>query len=198
LGIMDVGTAYPFLLALFAQLGAERAGLEAVANDIESFLVRRMVCRLSTRGYNRLFIDLIGALEGDAASIPDRVRAKLLGGGAEYDRWPDDEEFRQAWLTTPLYEVLTRPRLRLLLEALERRLRGKLAETEYVPKNLTVEHLMPQSWEAHWPLPHGEHTELAAANRRRLIHTIGNLTLLNNRLNPLVSNGPWGGEDGKR
>jgi hypothetical protein len=201
LGIMDVGTAYPFLLGLFAQLGSERSGVEAVSKDVESFLVRRMVCRLSTRGYNRLFIDLIGALEGDPMAIPERVRAKLLAGIAEYDRWPDDEEFRRAWLTMPLYEVLTRPRLRLLLEALERQLRSKLAETEYVPKNLTVEHVMPQSWEAHWPLPPSESMELAAATRRRLIHTIGNLTLLNNRLNPLISNGPWldgDGDGGKR
>jgi hypothetical protein len=156
-----------------------------------------LVRRLSTRGYNRLFIDLIGALEGDPAAIPERVRAKLLAGAAEYDRWPDDDEFRDAWLTTPLYEVLTRPRLRLLLEALERQLRSRLAETEYVPKNLTVEHVMPQSWEAHWPLPDGDPAELAAATRRRLLHTIGNLTLLNDRLNPLVSNGPWIAEDGE-
>jgi hypothetical protein len=60
---------------------------------------------------------------------------------------------------------------------------------------------MPQSWEPHWPLPEGEPAEVAATRRQRLIHTIGNLTLLNDSLNPMVSNGPWigkAGEDGKR
>ena len=30
-----------------------------------------------------------------------------------------------------------------------------------------------------------------AENRDQLIHTIGNLTLVNNRLNPSLSNAPW-------
>jgi hypothetical protein len=30
-----------------------------------------------------------------------------------------------------------------------------------------------------------------SARRRRLLHTIGNLTLLSEKLNPSVSNGPW-------
>jgi hypothetical protein len=39
---------------------------------------------------------------------------------------------------------------------------------------------------------------MSETDRDRLIHTIGNLTLLPRRLNSTVSNGPWSGEDGKR
>lgn len=199
---MDVGTSYPFLLELFNVLETEPAFLEATLVDLESFLVRRMVCRLSTRGYNILFIGLVGALAADPADIPTNVRSALLSGTAEVDRWPDDEEFMQGWVGNPLYENLTRPRLRMLLEALERALRGsKLAETDDVPRNLTVEHIMPRAWETHWPLPPDEAPEVAAVARRRAIHTIGNLTLLSERLNPSISNGPWHDADhqtGKR
>ena len=60
-----------------------------------------------------------------------------------------------------------------------------------------VEHLMPQKWQAHWPLPAGGPE--AEEARESLIHTLGNLTLLTAKLNPAISNGPWGDDKtGKR
>lgn len=191
LGTMDISTAYPFLLKLFDVVGDQHALLADVLVDLESFLVRRMVCRLSTRGYNRLFTDLVGALAATPEDISASVRAALLAGTAEFDRWPDEEEFGKAWCDNPLFENLTRPRLRLLLEAIEGGLRHDFAETQSVPRNMTVEHVMPQSWEAYWPLPEGENETEATVTRNGLLHTIGNLTLLNGKLNPAQSNKPW-------
>src|SRR4051794_25323613 len=101
-----------------------------------------MVCRLSTRGYNRLFLDLVSTLHSASGDVEGALRAKLLSARAEYDRWPDDTEFMSAWTKYPLYENLTRPRLRLLLEALESALRSEFAETSIVPRWLTVEHIL--------------------------------------------------------
>lgn len=186
---LDIGTIYPFLLRLFDLLGTEDEKLIAVISDVESFLMRRMVCRLSTRGYNRLFLDLTKSLDED--DIVVAAREELLSGTAEHDRWPSDDEFQKAWLNYPLYENITRPRLRLLLEALEMGLRNKFAETHDVPRNLTVEHVLPQSWEAHWPLPEGADQTEFTLERNLILHTIGNLTLLNDKLNPVQSNNPW-------
>ncbi|MDP2579985.1 DUF1524 domain-containing protein [Shimia thalassica] len=191
LKVMDIGTAYPFLLKLFDVMGARTDLLTEVLADIESFLVRRMVCRLSTRGYNRLFVDLVAEVDGTTDQIPQRVRGSLLSRTAEFDRWPSDDEFRKAWVNNPLYENLSRPRLRLILEAMEAALRGDFAETKDVPKYLTVEHVMPQTWQANWPLP-GEASEVEETlHRNQLIHTIGNLSLLNEKLNPAQSNKAW-------
>ena len=67
-----------------------------------------------------------------------------------------------------------------------------MAEQQNVPRDLTIEHVMPQSWQEHWPPPEGEaDMEAAAAERSRLVHSIGNLTLVNERLNPHLSNGSW-------
>lgn len=191
LKVMDIGTAYPFLLKLFDVLAVRVDLLAEVLSDIESFLIRRMVCRLSTRGYNRLFVDLIAEVDGAPDQIPRKVRDSLLGRTAEFDRWPSDEEFKKAWVNNPLYENLTRPRLRLILEAMESALRGDFAETMDVPKNLTVEHLMPQAWQANWPLPGKASEAEETLHRNELIHTIGNLSLLNEKLNPVQSNKAW-------
>lgn len=191
LSTMDIGTVYPFLLKLFDVLEGQVENLIATLEHVESFLVRRMVCRLSTRGYNRLFVDLALCLNGDSTQISESVRIALARGTAEFDRWPDDAEFAKAWAENPLYENLTRPRLRLILEALESAMRDKFSESKEVPRNLTVEHIMPQTWEEHWPLPNKESLLSEKTRRNTLIHTIGNLTLLNDKLNPVQSNKPW-------
>ena len=79
----------------------------------------------------------------------------------------------------------------MLLEALELNLDTDKTERMRFSKKLTIEHLLPQSWSSHWPLP-GEEDEKDERNRRNsLVHTLGNLTLLTKTLNPAVSNGSW-------
>lgn len=193
---MDYETVYPLLLVLFDRLGGEAERLKLAVLALDSYLVRRMVCRLNTRGYDRLFVEA-AALVNRAQDPLQALLERLRGGDAESDRWPDDGEFRKAWVEYPLYENLLRPRMRMLLEEMERASRTKFAESTWVPKNLTVEHIMPQTWQPFWPLP-GRESELAEAEaRNRLVHTIGNLTLLNEKLNPVQSNNAWVSDDGR-
>lgn len=77
-----------------------------------------------------------------------------------------------------------------MLEGIEEARRTDLSEERAVPHNLTIEHLMPQSWAAHWPLEATADDD-ARRRRERLVHTIGNLVLLTGKLNSDVSNGPW-------
>jgi hypothetical protein len=53
---------------------------------------------------------------------------------------------------------------------------------------------MPRKWHTNWPLPE----DCVEADRDRIVHLLGNLTLLTGKLNSKVSNGPWLGPDGKR
>jgi hypothetical protein len=66
-------------------------------------------------------------------------------------------------------------------------------EKEKIEKKLTLEHLLPRDWEAHWPLVVREQSsdahDLALKRRTQAIHRAGNLTLLTKELNPSVSNG---------
>jgi hypothetical protein len=195
---LDVVTAWPFILALYEQYEGEQDTLRDMLTLLESYLVRRMVCRLSTRGYNTIFTKLTALIAGDGDGALLAVRSELLEGKAEVDRFPRDPEFAEAWSKNKLYENLTRPRLRFLLEAMEEAQRTAFAEDSRVPRNLTVEHVMPQGWREHWQLSEGA----SAENRDVAVQTIGNLTLLNGKFNPYQSNRPWidGGqpESGKR
>ena len=50
---------------------------------------------------------------------------------------------------------------------------------------------MPVSWKGNWPDPIGDDQQVAEHERNQLVHTIGNLTLLNGKLNSSVSNNHW-------
>lgn len=186
---LDVTTFQPLLLEVFyrrKQLGDD--GIHSILGDLESYLVRRSVCRLSTRAYNRIVVDLLVAVEKEFT--PEKIREFLLSQTSENTLWPVDTDFRASWLTEPLYKG-RRARVRMILEALEARARTKMTEEVTFKKQLTVEHLMPQNWKRRWPLPVGI-PELQADRRRgQLLHTIGNLALLTQELNSNVSDADW-------
>lgn len=79
----------------------------------------------------------------------------------------------------------------MLLTGIEEHLRTSRSEIQEAPRNLQIEHIMPQAWRQEWPFSQGPDDDDAIANRDRAVHTIGNLTLVNERLNPSMSNAPW-------
>jgi hypothetical protein len=190
LDTIGVTSAHPFLMELVAKHGSDPEEVRGVLDIVESFLVRRMVCGLNTRGYNILFVDMLETLEGEGR-VSERVRGYLLDMTAASNRWPDDAEFAQEWTIRPLYQSLARGRVRMLLEALEGGLRSGKTEKIHFADGLQIEHLMPQDWKKQWPLPADHDPVEAAAIREAMLHTMGNLTLVTEKLNPSISNGSW-------
>ena len=188
--VMQIGAFTPALLAILSKLDKARFGALQV---LESFLVRRMVCRNTTKDYNRLALDLVSELDGCGPEDADRAVVQFFSGQqADSRRWPTDEDLEDACSSLPLYRLLTRGRLRLVLEGVEEQYRKtSLAEETQAPRNLTIEHVLPQSWEAHWPLPNNIDEHEAQHKRNQLVHTLGNLTLVTQRLNSTASNAPW-------
>lgn len=195
---MDIGTVHPLLLEVFKRHGTaeKRTGLQQILSDLESFLVRRAVCGLTPKNYNRFFAQLIMRLRAENDDFsPQAVRSHLLKETADTQRWPDDREFKLAWLGIDFYKRLKKATQRMILEAIESALYTEKTEKIQVKRKLTLEHLLPREWEEHWPLVIKEETsearEQALKRRTESIHKIGNLTLLTKSLNPSVSNGSW-------
>ena len=188
--VMQAGVITPVMLLL---LSVERETRIRAFQAIESFLVRRMVCRQTTKDYNRLILELVIQLQKYELKDADRVLARFLREQTAYARkWPSDREVSDSLESSPLYRLVTRGRLRLVLEGFEHRLRcSEKTEQPEVPRNLTIEHLMPQGWRGNWPLSQSEDQTRAEYERDTLIHSIGNLTLANQKLNSSMSNAPW-------
>lgn len=199
LNIMDTTTVFPFLLGLYERTRSQE--LRPLRNDVltilESFLVRRMICHLTTKNYNRLFLDLQQKIcECQPDAIPRTVQDFLLSGEGDSVRWPNDSEVLASWLHRPIYNKITQPRLRMILRAIEESMPNSKTEGVYIKQSLTIEHILPQTWEQYWPIPEIEDEPLDAYQgrldaRNQLLQTIGNLTLLTQPLNSGVSNRPF-------
>ena len=201
-GVLESEVVKPLVLYLLdPELEAVPAEQVAKVLDVvESWMVRRMLVRATTKNYNQVFAEMIGLLrKSERVRAGDIVEQFLAGQKSASRYWPDDDEVMEELGSLLAYRRLGRGRLRMVLEAIEDHKRGwhkgkaGLGEERAARGKYAIEHIMPRKWAAHWPL--GTSTE---ADRDRLIHTLGNLTLLTGKLNSKMSNGPWLGPEGKR
>jgi hypothetical protein len=194
---IDTSTVYPLLLHLLVEV-RERlplGDLDKIVVDLESFLVRRMICGLTSKNYNRLFVTLLREVraagpKGAAA----KVREVLLAGSGEAVKWPEDREFERSWLGDPAYRWLKPHRVEMILLALDRAQQTAKRERISIEQDLTVEHVMPGKWAQHWPPPDpslASGDDTAEERRDVLLHTFGNLTLITGALNASISDGPY-------
>jgi len=156
---------------------------------LESYLVRRMVCGEQTRGYGKVALDLVTALQGEAT---EHGRLQAMLDVLRTSGWPDDERFLHFWTKSRFYGWFRRARVLTLLQAIEVALQTRAHKSEKLSvdvEGLTIEHVMPQSWQANWPLSEGGDP----VARDGLIQNIGNLTLVTDKLNPSLSNARWSG-----
>lgn len=194
---MDIGTAHPLLLEVVKRHGGpDKVSLEQVLVDLESFFVRRAVCAHTPKNYNRFFAQMGAKLRSNNDDFsPSAIRSILTNETGDTQRWPNDEEFKDGWMHSDFYRRVKKATQRVILEAIEATLHTGKTEKVRVELNLTIEHLLPQDWEEHWPLvvkvDTAEALEQARKRRKESIHKLGNLTLLTRRLNPSVSNGAW-------
>ena len=130
----------------------------------------------------------IGDLDGPALNAAF-VREFLSEGQGDSVRWPDDNEFRNHLLNDPTYKVLKPRGVVMLLEAAEARLHSDRQEVLRFAGTSSVEHVMPRRWEKHWypPAPQEDvDSTTLIARRNTLLHNLGNLTLVTQKLNTSI------------
>ena len=176
------------------------AQLDRALSAIESWLVRRTLVRATTKGYNKLVIDLLQSVSArPRGEVGDYIERFLAGQTSPTTYWPGDDELRRELSDSPIYVRLSRSRLRMILEAIEDHRRGfsnpkPKHEQRIVREKCTVEHVLPQTWQTNWPVESIEDQ----VRRDGYVHRLGNLTLATQSLNSDVSNAAWLGADGKR
>lgn len=195
---IDTSTVYPLLLLLLVE-GRNKvapADFDGILTDLESYLVRRMVCDLGTKNYNRFFRSLMQQLKAADSITLGMVQQYLLEPTGSAGEWPSDKAFRRAWLEKPAYQSMKAYKCSMVLRAIDESLRNRKQEDIQLPPSLTVEHVLPQGWTDTWPAPEPlktrtETDEDAVERRNRLLQSLGNLTLLTQELNSTVSTGPY-------
>ncbi|MGI4843225.1 MAG: DUF262 domain-containing protein [Janthinobacterium lividum] len=201
---VDTTTVFPFLLYAHAELVPRNIEeFDRILVLLESYLMRRMICHLTGKNYNRYFVDLIRNIDRSGELSAAAVSEYMAKSSADSSRFPDDQTFSAALAELPLYGRLAQYKVRAVLEALDAHAHTSKSEQLPLPDGLTIEHVMPQSWRNYWPLASSDTTDAdtgmhdplkeqrAEQRRDRLINTLGNLTLVTSSLNPALSNSAW-------
>ena len=158
------------IMRLFAshresQLFSERDFLQAI-ELVESYLLRRAICGLNTRGYWAIFAGLAKSLQKDASFQDLKVGFTRL---PESYKFPSNKEFTDGLRAENVYRFqVCRP----LLERLENAGTNELTDTS----GYSIEHIMPQNKNLPyaWKAMLGDDWEDV---HNRYLHSLGNLTL---------------------
>jgi hypothetical protein len=147
----DVSTAMP--LAIYIATEPTISGrLKEAFETLESYILRRDICGLTTKNYNRFFVSLVTKLRECQGDKVEELITHLSSRTADIDRWPDDAEWRRNWILRAQYRTARQARLRYIFEAIEQAKHTALTEDIEILSKLTIEHIMPQSWQSAWPL----------------------------------------------
>lgn len=149
---------------------------------LESYIMRRMVTRDTTKNYNRLFNSLI--LRGIDTS--DALAEALKSGDDTTTRFPSDADLIMAFENE--YK-LTNLQTKGILYLMEASIRPKNSGTDILRFNAySLEHLMPKKWRNNWDIPD---TEEAQRERDRKLLTLGNLAIITQSLNASIRDAAW-------
>lgn len=146
--------------------GVDEKGLLDSLSVVESYLFRRAICGLQTRGYWSIFARI--ALEVREHKPLESLQVALSRQQGSY-RFPSDDEFRRALTDSNLYGLHA---CRHLLERLENHGTKEKCDTS----SYSIEHVMPQSENLR-----REWREMLGPDWKQVqeewLHRLGNLTL---------------------
>jgi len=189
---LELGAFIPLLLWLISEehpTSQEQRDRALLA--VESWAVRRTLLRRTMKDVNKLVVALLKELDQHAgAQLGDAAVEYLRAQTADARIWPTDDDLLSELPSVRVYGNIKQQRLRAILAGIELQLRTERHEEVSLPTKLDIEHVMPQGWRSHWDDGTTADHEAAAARDHRL-NTLGNLTLITQKLNVALSNRPW-------
>ena len=188
LNILEISTAYPFLLAIYevyAQNKLTKDDFIEALDILENYIVRRYLTSEPTNYLNKMFPTLWREIT--PTRLVESLRKVIIT-----KNYPSDHRVRREILTEQIYDKRsqTRDKITLILETINRYISIKAHSGGYtvLDNNATIEHVMPQTLSDEWKKHLGSHWEQIYSD---YLHTLGNLTLVTQEWNSSLSNGTF-------
>ncbi len=164
---LEMDVIYPLLLELYSDYSdgvLSNQDFIPIIALIESYIFRRAVCGLGTNSLNKVFPSFTKHIQKDEYFKSLKAHFGYL---TEKQRFPNNDEFKEHFITIDFYNFQKREYFLERLENFERK--ERVYAHEY-----TTEHIMPQTLKEEWERDLGENFQ---AIHDKYLHTIGNLTL---------------------
>ena len=181
---LDTSTLIPYSLFILKNIDAETQRNDLFA-FIESYVMRRMVVKATTKNYNQLFTDRL---------ISNKILSKkqfidyLESRNDKVNYLPNDTELKQGFENSILINKQTAGIIYLIESKI--RDRDKQATQLLGISKYSLEHLMPKKWENKWS--DDVTKEKGVKDYRSFkLKTLGNLTIITQSLNASIRDSDW-------
>lgn len=189
---LEVTVSYPFLLELlddyYSNIISDSKLIEAL-ELIESYIFRRILCKVPTNALNKVFMNLAKEIKKEKNYQENYVEilSYILISKKASQRMPNNDEFKRSFFEEDIYSWKGKNKI-YLLERLENFDNNEKVDIyELVDHNeLSIEHIMPQTLTNSWKESLGDNYQEVYD---KYINTIGNLTLTG--YNSKYSNKPF-------
>lgn len=197
--VLQTDVFTPLILWLWGEGGSDQQVIRAY-DALDSYMIRRLVCGLDTRGYGAISQDLLVRVKARGRKGADKIIIEHLASKRPRRQlWPFDSEVIGSLTNERLQDRASAARIRKILEAIELSFPGSQWKIQGGAKlasgRLSIEHIMPQSPDdADWPPPDpklASPRETAEQARYRLTGSIGNLTLVPAGYNQKLARKSW-------
>lgn len=182
---LDSTIAYPFFMAFFdyaSKVELAETEIYQVLDVIETYLARRIICNLPSNALNKVFAtlhrDVLNYVDKSSGystnSYIDVLTYVLLKKGGS-SVFPSDDEVKGDFKTRQVYKMPVNSRM-FILERMENQDNNERHDVvkELTEKNITIEHIMPQTLSSKWKATLGDDWERI---HEQYLHTMANLTL---------------------
>lgn len=183
---LEITTVYPLILYIYKQVADESVRLQML-NLLESYLVRRNICRLTTKNYNNIFIQIISKLSEQEYVSMESLLEILYNYTDDTNRFPIEGDVITAFSDEAISNANAREILYCI--SLYQIYNPKNDISKLSSSSYSVEHIMPQKWETNWN--EAELDDATKILRNKKIKTLGNLTLITKSLNSSMKNAAW-------
>ena len=179
---LEIDVSYPFLMEVFddyTKRMIKEKDLEEILEIVISFVFRRFICEArANAGLNKIFM-VLGRnikIHNDYKNNYLEVFKLVITQKSHSSRFPDDKEFTSKILTKDIYNFNKNKYTIFLLEQLENFENKERVNIEELvsSKELTIEHIMPQTLSAEWKNSLGEEYEEI---HEEYLNSLGNITL---------------------
>lgn len=174
-------TLIPYVL--FIQKNAIASEAIKIFIYLESYFLRRIVCRASTKNYNQLFGERLIA---NSILNKSDLKAFLDARSDQTNFMPSDDELLEGFLNSKLSNFQAKGVLYFIESKI--RSRAKHSTALLGIKDYSLEHIMPKKWENNWPIISDD---VLKTYRNRIILTLGNLTIITSSLNSSIRDADW-------
>ena len=178
---LDTATIIPYVLYVSKNV-TNLEEKNKIFRYLDAYLVRRLICKKTTKNYNQLFRSFINNEIDSLEKIKEIIETK----GERINSMPSDKEVEDGIATSDL----TNKQAKGILYLIERSIRSNLHATELKYFNeYSLEHIMPKKWRNNWSGDNLNNEEMS--QRDDLILTLGNLTLITKQLNSSIRDSDW-------